>query len=470
MRQVLLVDDEAAVANSLLHGIDWTSLGLTVSGVAMNGLQALEYIQKNPVDIVITDIRMAELDGLSLSQQIYQMNRNIQTIIISGFAEFSYAQKALSYGVIGYVLKPVEYAELTRYLKLAVHKLDRRRDSGQNGLLDALYQNHAGKLRQLLKAQGLEAGQYYTAASVSGQPLFGADGKVLAVRMGYKRYGYIAASPFVQPVLRNLPDDPGCSGFSFIRNPVPIQKLGPALKRLSVSAFHYFFDPDHKIFPGVRHKARLPYPALVSAAAEQDAPRLIGLLQKIGALPPEDLSLNEAWRLYNTLADSEFCGPSVALDDIYSPEHLVFCFGTFQHMIQTLCTRLEECSSAQPDGKLSNSAFLHMLRFVEQHLSENCSLQLIAREMNMNANYLGQLFKRETGKTYSTYVTELRIERARELLASGEMSINEIAAALGFNDYFYFLKTFKRVSGCTPKQYRQRQETGGLLDLSAGAE
>lgn len=468
MRQVLLVDDESAVTNSLLHGIDWASLGLAVAGVAMNGLQALEYIQKNPVDIVITDIRMAELDGLSLSQRIYQMNRNIQTIIISGFAEFSYAQKALAYGVIGYVLKPIEYAELTRYLKLAIHKLDHRRDSVENDLLDALYQNHAGRLRQLLRARGLEADQYYAAASVSAQHLFGADGKVFAVRMGYKRYGYIAAAPFVQPALRALADDPDCSGFSFIRAPVPVQKLGPALKRLSVSAFHYFFDPAQKIFTGARRRARLPYPALVAAAAEQDAPRLIELLRKIGALPPEELSLNEAWRLYNTLADSEFCGPSVALDDIYSPEHLVFCFGTFQNMIQTLCARLDDCSAAQPDGKLSNSAFLHMIRFVELHLSENCSLQLIAREMNMNANYLGQLFKRETGKTYSTYVTELRIERAKELLASGELSINEIAAALGFNDYFYFLKTFKRVSGCTPKQYRQRQETGGLLELSSG--
>lgn len=467
MRQVLLVDDESAVTNSLLYGIDWASLDLTVAGVAMNGLQALEYIQKNPVDIVITDIRMAELDGLSLSQRIYQMNRNIQTIIISGFAEFSYAQKALAYGVIGYVLKPIEYAELTRYLKLAIHKLDRRRDSVENDLLDALYQNHAGQLRQLLRARGLEADQYYTAASVSAQPLFGADEKVFPVRMGYKRYGYIAAAPFVQPALRTLADDPDCSGFSFIRAPAPVQKLGPALKRLSVSAFHYFFDPAQKIFTGARRRARLPYPALVAAAAEQDAPRLIELLRKIGALPPEELSLNEAWRLYNTLADSEFCGPSVALDDIYSPEHLVFCFGTFQNMIQTLCTRLTDCPAAQPDGSLSNSAFLHMVRFVELHLSENCSLQLIAREMNMNANYLGQLFKRETGKTYSTYVTELRIERAKELLASGELSINEIAAALGFNDYFYFLKTFKRVSGCTPKQYRQRQETGALLDLSA---
>ena len=467
MRQVLLVDDESAVTNSLLHGIDWASLGLAVAGVAMNGLQALEIIRKDPVDIVITDIRMSELDGLSLSQRIYQMNRNIQIIIISGFAEFSYAQKALSYGVIGYVLKPIEYAELTRYLRLAIQKLDRRRDFSQNDLLDALYQNHAGRLRQLLRTQGLETEQYYAAASVSRQPLFGADGKVLAIRMGYKCYGYIAAVPFVQPALRTLPDDPDCSGFSFIRTPVPVQKLGPALKRLSVSAFHYFFDPAQKISAAARRRARLPYPALVAAAAEQDAPRLIELLQKISSLPPEDLSLNEAWRLYNTLADSELYGPSVALDDIYTPEHLVFCFGTFQNMIQTLCTRLAECPSAQPDGSLSNAAFLHMVRFVELHLSENCSLQLVAREMNMNANYLGQLFKRETGKTYSAYVTELRIERAKELLASGEMSINEIAAALGFNDYFYFLKTFKRVSGCTPKQYRQRQETGALFDLSA---
>ena len=467
MWQVLLVDDESAVTNSLLHGIDWASLDLAVAGVAMNGLQALEHIRRRPVDIVITDIRMAELDGLSLSQQIYQMDRNIQTIIISGFAEFSYAQKALAYGVVGYVLKPIEYGELTRYLKKAIHKLDRRREPGQDDLLDALYQDRAGTLRRLLRARGLEADQYYTAASVSSQPLFGEDGKVLAVRMGYKRYGYIAAAPFVQPALRALAEDPDCSGFSYIRAPVPVQKLGPALKRLSVSAFHYFFDPAQKISAAARRRARLPYPALVAAAAERDAPRLVEILQEIGSLPPEDLSLNEAWRLYNTLADSEPFGPSVALDDIYSPEHLVFCFGTFRNMLQALCARLADCPAAQPDEKLSNAAFLHMVRFVELHLSENCSLQLAAREMGMNANYLGQLFKRETGKTYSAYVTELRIERAKELLASGELSISEIAAALGFNDYFYFLKTFKRVSGCTPKQYRQRQEAGPLLGLPA---
>ena len=123
MLQVLLVDDEIAVTDSMQRGIDWAALGLHVAAVAMSGMQALKFIHANPVDIVITDIRMADMDGLSLCQRIFQLNRNIQTIIVSGFAEFSYAQKALSYGVIGYCLKPIEYTELTRYLQLAIHRL-----------------------------------------------------------------------------------------------------------------------------------------------------------------------------------------------------------------------------------------------------------------------------------------------------------------------------------------------------------
>ncbi len=57
--------------------------------------------------------------------------------------------------------------------------------------------------------------------------------------------------------------------------------------------------------------------------------------------------------------------------------------------------------------------------------------------------------------TYTAYITELRIKKARELLGSNDLSIDEIASSLGFNDYFYFLKTFKRIVGMMPKQYRQ---------------
>lgn len=95
-----------------------------------------------------------------------------------------------------------------------------------------------------------------------------------------------------------------------------------------------------------------------------------------------------------------------------------------------------------------------MMRYIDTHYDRRLSLSDLAKEMNLNANYLSQVFKKETGKTFLKYITGLRIEKAKELLDSGDYSISDTAAALGFNDYFYFLKTFKRVTGLTPKQYR----------------
>lgn len=95
-----------------------------------------------------------------------------------------------------------------------------------------------------------------------------------------------------------------------------------------------------------------------------------------------------------------------------------------------------------------------MIRYIDTHYDRSLSLGDLAREMNLNPNYLSQVFKKETGKTFLKYVTDLRIEKAKTMLDSGSYSISEIASALGFNDYFYFLKTFKRVTGLTPKQYK----------------
>jgi two-component system, response regulator YesN len=197
--------------------------------------------------------------------------------------------------------------------------------------------------------------------------------------------------------------------------------------------------------------------------AERDTALLLQLLGQLKEYAPEKLSLSAAWNLYGALASSEAYGPIAALDDLYSPEQMVFKFGSFRNMIDTLCSRIQNAPSEAGPARLSNTAFLYMIKYIDQHLSEDCSLQQLSKEMNMTANYLGQVFKRETGKPYTQYLTELRIERAKEMLLSGDLSIGEIGTKLGFNDYFYFLKTFKRVTGVTPKQYRQDQSLGGGL-------
>ncbi len=465
MLQVLLVDDEDAVTQSLQYGIKWDSLGLHVASVAKSGMQALQYIEQHPVDIVVTDIRMADMDGLSLSQYLSVKNPNIQVIIISGFAEFSYAQKALSYGVVGYCLKPIEYSELTMYLQLAIGRLTAEPTAASyDDLLDALHQGNAPATKAYLEELGFTAGEYYVAASVSRQPLFPADPNILTIKLGHKRYCYFASVPFKQNDIHAAAAKPECIGLSYCAQPAPIRELGAALKKQSYAAFQFFFEPDRKLFAGLPESRRPVLSGdLSKALAAKDLERIIGVLHHIQQSPSNTLSISYAWHLYHVLASDNPYGPSGAVDDVYSPEHLVFHFGTFQCMIDTICQRLQASVPADPHETMSNSAFLYMLKYIDTHLSEGFSLQQVAKEINMNANYLGQVFKRETGKTYTAYVTELRIERAKEMLRTDESSISDIAASLGFNDYFYFLKTFKRITGMTPKQFRQTPQPQSFL-------
>lgn len=463
MLQVLLVDDEMAVTESMRRGIDWKGLNLNVAAVVMSGTQALHYINTNPVDIVITDIRMADMDGLSLCQRIFQLNRNIQTIIVSGFAEFSYAQKALSYGVIGYCLKPVEYSELTRYLQLAIQHLGHyTRSSNFDDLLDVLHLSDEEAICKQLRVLGFTADSYYLAASASKAPVVRTNQTVLALQMGHKRFGYLSTQPIALETFQKNFERSQCKGFGYCLQAQPIRSLGPTLKKLNNAAFRYFFDPENRVNTQLTGPRRVPlFRQIDQAVASGDAALVMQLLRKLQSLPVEQFSLGAIWNLYGMLSASEKFGPVVAVDDIYNAQQMVMRFKSFSNMVDTLCKRIQQ-EQAEPVTKMSNTAFLYMIKYIDLHLTEDCSLQQLSKEMNMTANYLGQVFKRETGKSYTQYITELRIERSKEMLLSGDLSIGEIGTALGFNDYFYFLKTFKRITGMTPKQYRQDQ---GIVPL-----
>ena len=462
MLQVLLADDEIAVTNSLRQGIDWKSMNMTVAAVTTSGSQALSYILSHHVDVLISDIRMADMDGLSLCQKISQMRLGIQTILISGFAEFSYAQKALTYGVIGYCLKPIEYGELTRYLHLAVRNLGiKSRNSMQDDLLDALYRGHVKESRDYLQEFGFQRDGYYVAVSVGRHPLRLSDTTTLTVQVGHKRYLYISTEAFPIDIIDDRIRKEEYSGFCYSTEPIGLQKMGAAIKRQNYEVFSFFFLPRQKLFPDSPHRRCLLHTQDIADILEHSTlPQLLQKLQQLRETDPRQLSTSYAWHLYNSLANDRHYGALVSTDNIYTPEQMVFQFETFQNMIDELCLRLEGYAPVHSQNNISNSAFLQMVEYIDSNLDKTCSLQQLSKEMKMNANYLGQVFKRETGETFSAYVTELRIERAKQMLQDEDVSIGEVSTALGFNDYFYFLKTFKRVTGITPKQYRQQLENG----------
>lgn len=109
---ILLIDDEKYAVEGLISMLDWKRFEGTLTGTASNGKDALELIELSPPDVIISDIKMPVMDGLELAKEIFSRNWEIKLILLSAHGEFTYAQKAIQYGVTDYILKPVTRQKL----------------------------------------------------------------------------------------------------------------------------------------------------------------------------------------------------------------------------------------------------------------------------------------------------------------------------------------------------------------------
>lgn len=96
-----------------------------------------------------------------------------------------------------------------------------------------------------------------------------------------------------------------------------------------------------------------------------------------------------------------------------------------------------------------------IMRYMQEHLSEEISLSVLAQEFHLNPQYISQLFKNEIGVGFLSYLTNIRIEKAKKLLLSTALSVTEISERVGYGDYRVFTKVFKKTEGITPSQFRR---------------
>lgn len=129
---VLLVDDEEDVIRIIMKKLDWESMGLNIIGHAANGVEALEMAEELSPDIVMTDIKMPYMDGLTLCRKLKELSRTIRVIIFSGFDEFEYAKEAIKMEAEEYLLKPVNAVELKEVFERVKKDLDRELDEKRN--------------------------------------------------------------------------------------------------------------------------------------------------------------------------------------------------------------------------------------------------------------------------------------------------------------------------------------------------
>lgn len=142
--RIMLVDDEEEVRKAIIRKMAWEELGFTVVGDAENGEDALEKLEQLEPDVVITDIRMPYMDGLTLTERIREKYPSVKILIFSGYDDFEYAKQAIKLNVTEYILKPVNGEELAVILKRIRDSLDEEIEQRRN--IDALRENYLGSL------------------------------------------------------------------------------------------------------------------------------------------------------------------------------------------------------------------------------------------------------------------------------------------------------------------------------------
>ena len=125
MYKIMIIDDNHISVDGICHNIDWSDLNAEVVCKAYDGQQALNYLQNNLVDLIISDIEMPQLDGLSLAENALKLNSSIKIILISAFDKFEYAKQAIRLGAFDYIEKPLDYAYLEEIIRNALDMLDK---------------------------------------------------------------------------------------------------------------------------------------------------------------------------------------------------------------------------------------------------------------------------------------------------------------------------------------------------------
>ena len=124
--KIVVADDENTIRRGICNFIDWKRMGYQIVADFEDGKELLEYLEKHEVDVVLTDIRMAEVGGLDVARIISEKGLPVKVVIISGYKEFDYAREALKYNVVNYILKPIQIDEIEKTFEEIYQQLQQK--------------------------------------------------------------------------------------------------------------------------------------------------------------------------------------------------------------------------------------------------------------------------------------------------------------------------------------------------------
>ncbi|MCY7488047.1 response regulator [Paenibacillus alvei] len=530
MYKLILVDDEEDVREGVLHEIDWESLGFSVVETAENGQEAMEYIERLQPDIVVTDIHMPFMNGLQLAEWIRSHDPSIRIIILTGYDEFEYAQKAIKLQIDEYVLKPFSALDLQAALVKVKQQMDQevaeknnlrtlqdhyRKSlpvlqhvflsslltgkcflediqekcaryemdlSGSAYLVSAIQMDHnkEEKNRYLLQFAVCNIAEELMLKHMPGRVFIHHDHVVVLTmsisqeeeRMSRETIG------LVEEILQSV--------HRFLKITVTIG-VGTVVNDLSelassyqeaVQALHYrLIHGNHRVIWIEDVEAKRVNPLVFDDMQEQALIRCmkVGTIEEAQSMIDElfaivesskEVSLQdfqiywiEMWTAMMKVAKDMDVNYEKVLGSAVQPLMEIYhCNNASEAknwMLQR-CLKIMNCIAVERQTgyrKLVDEAKAYM----KLHYADpNISIHTVCRHLHISTGYFSHIFKKEAKTTFVSYLLELRMEAAKELLRSTDLKAFEIGEKVGYADPNYFSFCFRKRFGLSPKEYRNR--------------
>lgn len=492
--KLLIVDDESTMRKGIAEFMNWNSIDCEVAGTASDGLEAIAFLKQYEADIIITDIRMPEADGLDVAKYVFENCPEKRVILLTGYADFEYAKTAIKYNVSAFILKPTNKKELFEAVQAAQNQLvtSRHHDSiteekniflKEQFLLEMTDHPYQPQFEEKLQRFGILLQGYYVAA-FRLIPYHDDIRSLKNIIIGEKKNAYcyrynnlILTIYFYsdsQIVLQN------CCEIEAITRMLDSREISvgisrfhdtPATFRQAVTeairalALHFYAQNNVSFF-----SEELDEGCDLTAENSLDLFQFENLLLDWQFEDAETLLRNLFAKFMRNFVDAqdvknicsqifyicsritikkelaplppEYLSTIRLANDIFTLEQVV------TKIFHTLKFNLHDTAGMQ--GQIAEKA----MKYIEENIAADLSLEQIADALHISTSHLSRTFKKAGGISLTDYINQFRINKAKELLRGTDIYIYAISEMVGYHDATYFSSMFKKLVGVSPSEYR----------------
>ncbi|WP_408008017.1 response regulator [Pseudalkalibacillus sp. A8] len=497
--KLLIVDDEPIITQGLRETVPWHELDVEIIGEAQDGEEALEIIENEAVDIILSDVKMPVMDGLELADHVNRCFPHIRIIIISGHEEFEYAKRAIGLGVRDYLLKPVDIDELMDLVAKIKHKMEQEQIHEESYMLKQLLSSlvMSNKIMEMEEIQDwIPRGCWLIGSEMKNYGDFigsKTDKQIQALKKRWKntleeglsRKGILSASTFLdenrliicctserevrperkvyEDLLSEMEETVGIKGFFCLtaHSETPEELQSRYQDLLNKMKTHPY--TDKLVFEASESDpvdtSKFQYPVWFEKKMRQmeDERSIQSSIQDlIDGLKEKYWSIETAIEVLGDVEMNlckEFAEdlPLHFLDGVNPTVH-----NSYDQLKRLFTEDMKRYFDYQQSAIIGGQRWLtkKAVSYIKEHYAHDLKASEVADVINVSPNYFSQLIKQETGKHFNDYLHEVRINKAKELLKETPYRVFEIAELVGYRDYKYFVHIFKRSTSMTPTHYR----------------